>query len=164
MLARLSRTLSTNVAIAGLTALVLGAGGATASLAAGHSPTPNPDTAKATATESEAPDTEDATEPTEAPDAEGQDTGTRPTDTHGYCVSQVAKTAPVAPTGTGTDTVNHGSLVSAAAHACGKTASASASPDAKASKAAKTNHGKAYGRNHGTGRPATVTPGTAPAH
>jgi hypothetical protein len=157
VLARLSKTLSTNVAIAGLTAVVLGAGGATASLAASHSPSPKPDTTKATDTESPEPaDTEspEAADAADAADEQGGDTGTRPTDTHGYCVSQVAKAAPTAPSGTGDAKVTHGTLVSAAAQACGKETSDAATP------AAKT-HGKAFGKNHGTGRPAAVTPGAS---
>ncbi len=140
MLARIGKTLSTNVAIGGLALVVLGAGGAGATLTSGNSETPKPDKVQKV-------QTPDATE-TDG-DAESEGGGTRPTDTHGYCVSQVAKTKPAAPTGTGPDKVNHGSLVREAAHACGK--------QERAAKAAKA--GKAHGRGHGTGRPSTVTPG-----
>jgi len=157
VLARLSKALSTNVAIAGLTAVVLGAGGATASLAASHSPTARPDTTRATDTSQADTEGADTDGSSGAGDAQGQ--GTRPTDTHGFCVSQVAKTAPQAPSGTGPDKVTHGSLVSAAAHACGKQTAAAKT----AKKAAAKAHGKAFGRNHGTGRPAAVTPGATPA-
>jgi hypothetical protein len=149
VLARLSKTLSTNVAIAGLTAVALGAGGTTATLAAGHSPTPSSthasDTAKQKAADQAADKPADAQD--EDADETAEDAGTRPTDTHGYCVSQVAKTP--LPEGS---TVNHGSLVSAAAHACGK---AEKTTGAQKS-AAKAANGKAYGRSHGTGKPAGV--------
>ena len=148
MLRRLTTTLSTNVAIAGLIMVALGAGGG-ATLAA-SSPNPKPDTSHA--------DQDDANEAndesTEAPESQdAEDQGTRPTDTHGFCVSQVAKAAPTAPTGEGADKVTHGSLVSAAAHACGK-------ENKQAGAASKQAHGKAFGKNHGTGRPAAVTPHT----
>ena len=52
MLARLGKTLSTNAAIGGLALLVLGAGGTTASLVAGNSPAPTPNShANANATD-----------------------------------------------------------------------------------------------------------------
>ena len=156
MLNQLSKTLSTNVAIGGLALLVLGAGGASVSLAA--APSPNPGTShssqapKADAADDAADNAADAAE-----DAAENGEGTRPTDTHGYCVSQVAKNAPTEPTGEGADKVTHGTLVSAAAHACGKDAKEAREANAKAE--AKKANGKAYGKSHGTGRPATVTPG-----
>ena len=160
MLAQLSKTLSTNVAIAGLSLVVLGAGGTSATLAAGHSPTPSSthasDTAKQKAADKAADPSADAAEA--ATEAAEENEGTRPTDTHGFCVSQVAKAAPQEPTGEGADKVTHGSLVSAAAHACGKDDAAKA-----AKKAAAKAHGKAFGKHRGTGRPAAVTPGAAPA-
>lgn len=159
MLAQLSKTLSTNVAIGGLALLVLGAGGASVSLAA--SPSPKPDKSHAT----ESPEAEDADDANEAAeDAEDADEGTRPTDTHGYCVSQAVHAAQAAadklaakPTAEGAEKVTRGSLVSAAAHSCGKDAKQAKSAKAAAKKA----NGKAYGKSHGTGKPATVTPGAS---
>lgn len=159
MLSRLGKTLSTNAAIGGLAVLVLGAGGTAATLAAGSSPAPTPNShANANATQhaaDDATDTEDATDDaSEAPDAsetpDAQDNGTRPTDTHGYCVSQVAQADT-----TSTDAGAHGAAVSAAAHACGKDG---ASSQASTHRQNGT-HGKAFGKSHGTGRPAGVTPG-----
>lgn len=120
MLARLSKTLPTNVAIGGLSLLVLGAGGTGATLSAGKSPVPTPNTHATTADEAERDEAEDADEASE---------GVRPTDTHGYCVSQVAKAET-------TGDANHGSLVSAAAHACGKEAKSAAKAARAAEKAA----------------------------
>lgn len=155
MLARLSKTLPTNVAIGGLSLLVLGAGGTGATLSAGKSPVPTPNTHVTTADEAEQDEAEDADEASE---------GVRPTDTHGYCVSQVAKAET-------TGDANHGALVSAAAHACGKeareakAAARSAKAEEKAADRAAARQdgtrGKAYGHGHGTGRPAGVTPGAA---
>lgn len=119
MLARLSKTLSTHVAIGGLSLLVLGAGGTGASLAAGKSPVPTPNTQSTTAQDDQ--DDEDSA-------AEASE-GTRPTDTHGYCVSQVAKAET-------TGDANHGAVVSAAAHACGKESKASEKAAEKAEKRA----------------------------
>jgi hypothetical protein len=155
VLSRLGKTLSTNAAVGGLALLVLGAGGTTATLVAGNSPAPTPNShANSNATQHA---TDDATdEPSEAPDApetDSQDTGTRPTDTHGYCVSQVAQAAT-----TSTDPGAHGKAVSAAAHACGKDG---ASSQAGAHRQ-NGSHGKAFGKSHGTGRPTGVTPGAAP--
>ena len=171
MLAQLSKTLSTNVAIGGLSLLVLGAGGTGASLAAGHSDSPKPDTSSATeqhdADENDAAETdEDANEAGDAGDA-----GTRPTDTHGYCVSQavkaaheaLAKAAAATPSGVGADKVTAGSVVSAAAHSC-DSEEKQAKEAARAAKAAERKaHGKAYGKGHGTGRPTAVTPGAPSA-
>jgi hypothetical protein len=158
VLARLGKTLSTNAAIGGLALLVLGAGGTTASLVAGNSPAPTPNShANANATDA-ADNADDADENADdaAEDAnEAADDaaeGTRPTDTHGYCVSQVAKAET-----TSTEPGAHGTAVSAAAHACGKDGAAS---QADAHRQNGT-HGKALGKNHGTGRPAGVTPGAA---
>jgi hypothetical protein len=152
VLARLSKTLSTNVAIAGLTAVVLGAGGTTATLAAGDDDNPGVtqehDDADEDADEADEADSDDADE--QKPDADAEDTGVRPTDTHGYCVSQVAQ-APL-PEGS---TVNHGSLVSAAAHACGKDAASQGttkSAEKKAAAAARAAKGKAHA-HHATGKP-----------
>jgi hypothetical protein len=162
VLARLGKTLSTNAAIAGLALVVLGAGGTTATLVASPAPSPNghtpaiADEKKADAAEKRAEAAENAAEAEDSEEGEG----TRPTDTHGYCVSQVAKTAPEEPTGTGADKVTHGSLVSAAAHACGKAAKTHArAPQAET----KSQSGKAYGHGHGTGRPSGVTPGASSA-
>jgi hypothetical protein len=148
VLARLGKTLSTNAAVGGLALLVLGAGGTTATLVAGHSPTPTPNShANANATEHPSDDASEAPDATDSESPDSQDSGTRPTDTHGYCVSQVAQAAT-----TSTDPGAHGKAVSAAAHACGKNGSTTAG--------AKSKHGKAFGKNHGTGRPSAVTPGT----
>jgi hypothetical protein len=157
VLARLSKTLSTNVAIAGLTALVLGAGGATVSLAASSSPNDHAsDTAKQKVAENadkpeDAEDSDDADENDADENESAEDQGTRPTDTHGYCVSQVAK-APL-PEGS---TVTHGSLVSAAAHACGKESDeskgAAKSAEKKAAAASRAAAGKAHAK-HTTGKP-----------
>ena len=159
MLARLSKTLSTNLAVAGLTALVLGAGGTTATLVSSHPNDHASDTAKQQVTENadKPGDTSDADEndSSDSDSGSADDQGTRPTDTHGYCVSQIAQAAPAAPTGTGADTVNHGSLVSAAAKACGKDHSTSGSDTSAPHKAAAAAHaakGKAHA-HHATGKP-----------
>ena len=170
LLARLMNTLSTNVAIGGLALVVLGAGGTSASLAASHSDSPKPDTSSATETddadENEAAETdEDANE-----SGDSEDTGTRPTDTHGYCVSQavkaaheaLAKAAAATPSGEGADKVTAGSVVSAAAHSCDSEEKQAKAAANAAKGAAKKAHGKAYGKSHGTGRPAAVTPGAKP--
>jgi hypothetical protein len=150
VLARLGKTLSTNAAVGGLALLVLGAGGTTATLVAGKSPVPTPNShASSDATDA----TDDADESADdATETDSQDSGTRPTDTHGYCVSQVAQAET-----TSTDPGAHGKAVSAAAHACGKDGAASQA-DAHRQNG---KHGKALGKNHGTGRPAGVTPGSA---
>ena len=153
MLARLSKTLSTNVAVAGLTALVLGAGGTTATLAASHAPNDHAsDTAKqqvAADADGAEDDADETPEPVETESADEQ--GTRPTDTHGYCVSQVAQ-APL-PEGS---TDNHGALVSAAAKACGKdtapSAASSKSAEKKAAAQTRAAAGKAHAK-HATGKP-----------
>jgi hypothetical protein len=152
VLARLSKTLSTNVAIAGLTAVVLGAGGTTATLAAGNDDKPgvtqDQDDADQDADEDADQDEQDAAE---SDTESAEDQGTRPTDTHGYCVSQVAQ----APRPEGS-TANHGSLVSAAAHACGKDASdskgAAKRAEKKAAAASRAAAGKAHAK-HATGKP-----------
>ena len=153
MLARLSKTLSTNVAIAGLTAVVLGAGGAGVSLTAGTDDPTTPGTTQAEHDDADESGTDTDTDKADEQDADEQDadTGVRPTDTHGYCVSQVAQ-APL-PEGS---TVTHGSLVSAAAHACGKddaqTAGATKSSEKKAAAATRAAKGKAHAK-HATGKP-----------
>jgi hypothetical protein len=151
VLARLSKTISTNAAIGGVALLVLGAGGSAATLTAGSSPNPTPDShASSKATQHTADDADEADEATE--NESDATEGTRPTDTHGYCVSQVAKAET-----TSTEPGAHGKAVSAAAHACGKDGAASQA-DAHRQNG---KHGKGLGKNHGTGRPAGVTPGSA---
>jgi hypothetical protein len=151
VLARLSKTISTNAAIGGVALLVLGAGGSAATLTAGSSPNPTPDShASSKATQHTADDADEADEATE--NESDATEGTRPTDTHGYCVSQVAKAET-----TSTEPGAHGKAVSAAAHACGK----DAATHGNARSDAKSKNGKALGKGHGTGRPAAVTPGAA---
>jgi hypothetical protein len=150
VLARLSKTISTNAAMGGVALLVLGAGGSAATLTAGSSPNPTPDShASSKATQHTADDADEADEATE--NESDATEGTRPTDTHGYCVSQVAK-APL-PEGS---TVTHGSLVSAAAHACGKESDeskgAAKSAEKKAAAASRAAAGKAHAK-HATGKP-----------
>ena len=89
MLARLSKTLSTNVAVAGLTALVLGAGGTTATLAASSPNDHASDTAKQKVAENADKPSEDA-DTDDADENESAEEGTRPTDTHGYCCPRAA--------------------------------------------------------------------------
>ena len=153
MLARLGKTLSTNVAVGGLALLVLGAGGTAATLTAG-SPSPTPSShANAKATQHATDDADETNDDAdEATETDSEDTGTRPTDTHGYCVSQVAQAET-----TSTDAGAHGKAVSAAAHACGKDG-ASSQADAHRQNG---KHGKALGKGHGTGRPSGVTTGAA---
>jgi hypothetical protein len=159
VLARLSKTLSTNAAIVGLTALVLGAGGTTATLAAGSAPD---DHASDTAKQKVA---EDADKPADADDAaDGADEaesadeqGARPTDTHGYCVSTavhaaqetLAKAAEANPDAE----VNRGQVISAAAHSCGEDAKhAEKRAEKKAAAATRAAQGKAHAK-HATGKP-----------
>jgi hypothetical protein len=143
VLSRLGKTLSTNAALGGLALIVLGAGGTTATLAAGKSPAPNAH-ASTNATQhptddpSESPD--DATENDTENDSSD---GTRPTDTHGYCVSQVAQ----APT-TSTDPGAHGKAVSAAAHSCGGTGADAASSSKADAHRQNGTRGKAFGQSH----------------
>ena len=147
MIARLAKTVGTHTIAAAVVLLVLGAAGAGMTLTAGTTDAPGlavADAAKATPHPTPAADrSEDADDAAEvdAPEVEATPS-TRPTDTHGYCVSQVAQSD--------TGDANHGEVVREAAHACGKeTASPEATPEAKAG-------GKAYGRDHGTGKPAGV--------
>ena len=169
MLVRLSKTLSTNAAIAGTVALVIGASGGAATLTAGSD---DPSTPGATQTEHDDADTDADTDAdkaeTDKPDSDADEKeadepkaqasaapDVRPTDTHGYCVSQLAQSAPTERTASGD---NHGTLVSAAAQACGKTTAADKAAR-EAARSTATTHGKAYGHHHGTGRPAAVTAG-----
>jgi hypothetical protein len=158
VLARLSKTLTTNVAIAGLTALVLGAGGASVTLAASAPNDHASDTAKQKVAEN-ADKPEDAEDSDDADENESADEqGTRPTDTHGYCVStavhaaqeSLAKAAEANPDAE----VNRGEVISAAAHSCGKDASkgAAKSAEKKAAAAARAAKGKAHAK-HATGKP-----------
>ena len=117
MLEALRKTLANNARyVAGGAAALLLAGGGTAttiSLSGNSTPTPasHPDsTSKVEAPDTEAPDVE-------APDTEAPDTskatdasGSRPADTHGYCVSHAVAAAHVAGL-TGAD-------VAKAAHSC----------------------------------------------
>jgi len=153
VLARLTKTLGTHAAITGLALLVLGAGGAGLTLAAADQAAPGLAVAEAAkAKPHPSPTATDAaeTEAPETPEVE-QTPGARPTDTHGYCVSQVAQNAPTAHSGEGADKVTHGTLVRAAAQACGKETEAPAAPAAPSatsepSAEARTNpHGKAVG-------------------
>jgi len=152
VLARLGKTLSTNAAVGGLALLVLGAGGTTATLVAGKSPVPTPNSHASTHATDATDDADESSDDATETENDSQDSGTRPTDTHGYCVSQVAQAET-----TSTDPGAHGKAVSAAAHACGKDGAASQA-DAHRQNG---KHGKALGKNHGTGRPAGVTPGSA---
>jgi hypothetical protein len=152
VLARLGKTLSTNAAVGGLALLVLGAGGTTATLVAGKSPVPTPNSHASTHATDATDDADESSDDATETESDSQDSGTRPTDTHGYCVSQVAQAET-----TSTDPGAHGKAVSAAAHACGKDGAASQA-DAHRQNG---KHGKGLGKNHGTGRPAGVTPGSA---
>lgn len=171
MLARLTKTLSTNAAILGTIALVIGASGSSvAYFTASDEPSPAGPTqaeqgdaehdADADADKPEHDANADSDADEQGGQADAQDTGVRPTDAHGYCVSQLAQSSSTDRTGTGSSAVTHGSLVSAAAHACGKTTAAdkAARAAARSAPAGKT-HGKGFGRHHGTGRPAAVTAG-----
>ena len=145
MLSRLGKTLSTNAAIGGLALLVLGAGGTTATLAAGNSPSPTPNSHANTKATDHA--SEDADEADDATDNESEDAGTRPTDTHGYCVSQVAKAET-----TSDEPGAHGAAVKAAAQSCGGTSR----PATAGSKASTHRQNGTHGKPSTTGRPATA--------
>lgn len=127
-------------AAVGLGAFALAGGGATTIALSGSStPTPAPHSKPATAPEAvdtEAPDTEapetETPEAPEAPDAEG--TGVRPTDTHGYCVSQAVATAKAAGK-TGRD-------IAAAAKSCPKPRQAGAAKGKASAKGKSAAHGK----------------------
>jgi hypothetical protein len=115
-------------------------GGTATTVALVDSSTPAPNEhASPKATESEAPETEDADDSTEAADEAGDtedktdDAGTRPTDTHGYCVSKAVAAAHAAGK-TGQD-------VAAAAHSCPKPNDAAKAAKKAAKQGAKT-HGK----------------------
>ena len=133
----LVRTLTSNlklVAVAVGAVTLFGGTATTVALVDSESPSPNPHaTSHATAptpAESEAPDADE----TEAPDAHesgAPDAGTRPTDTHGYCVSQAVAAAKAAGK-TGQD-------VAAAAHSCPKP-----NAEKKAAAAARKAAGQAH--------------------
>ena len=111
------------LALVGVAALALGGAGTVASVtlsgnsvpapATSHSPNAHTQDATDTPDSSDTPDATDSTDTQDATDTTdnaGGDAGARPTDTHGYCVSQAVAAAHAAGK-TGKD-------VSAAAHSC----------------------------------------------
>lgn len=137
MLTLLAKTLATNaryVAV-GVTAVALFGGTATTvALSGSATPTPAPKAAPSGTSATEAPDDEaseaadDAAEAAKEAAEEKAGTGTRPTDTHGYCVSH-AVAAAKAKGKTGKD-------IAAAAHSCAKPGKAAKAAAKAARKAA----------------------------